>query len=213
MENLRKYHKNECVSFLKTNEEFGGFSNMASGYPIKIPTSSYSTFYTSEALYQAARFPDQPLLQKFIAKEVNPITAKRSIKEHITNTRSDWFDVRIPIMRWCLRAKLICNWNKFSRLLLRTQNLPIVEISYRDQYWGAKPDGDYLLGQNLLGRLLMEIKKDLIENNYVLEELSPLDIQNFKFFDSIPPTLILKDMSRMKDLELDKPPRPPRSIY
>ena len=45
------YLLEECVTFRKTREEYGGLSNMASGYPIYIGKKK---ILTSEALYQAA---------------------------------------------------------------------------------------------------------------------------------------------------------------
>ena len=191
MGNQRKYHKDECASFLRTNEKYGGFSNMAAGYLIKIPTSTPSNFYTSEALYQAARWPNEPSVQKLIARKRSPLDAKRSTREFIKDGRQDWPQVKVKIMKWCLRAKLICNWHSFGKLLRSTGNMPIVEISYRDPFWGAKPNGNYIIGQNALGRLLMEIRRDLVDNEDILKELKPPEINDFLFFDSKVSTLKL----------------------
>ncbi len=51
---LRTYNRDDCVVFCKTNEKFGGLSNMAPGFPLRINDVD---FRTSEALYQACRFP------------------------------------------------------------------------------------------------------------------------------------------------------------
>jgi hypothetical protein len=49
-------------------------------------------------------------------------------------------------------------------LLLATGDGPIVEQSRRDAFWGAKPlDDDTLVGQNVLGRLLTELRDALRE--------------------------------------------------
>jgi type I restriction enzyme S subunit len=62
-------------------------------------------------------------------------------------------------MRWCLRSKLQNNWEKFGRVLERTGERPIVEESTKDAFWGARPNEDGLLvGMNVLGRLLMELR-------------------------------------------------------
>src|SRR2546421_6292673 len=95
----RTYHKNECAVFLKTKEQFGGLSNMAGGYPlfingIRIPTS--------EALYQACRFPHKPEIQKLILGQASPMTAKMVSKPHRKDSRTDWDEVRVEIMHWCL---------------------------------------------------------------------------------------------------------------
>jgi len=65
-------------------------------------------------------------------------------------------------MRWCIRVKLVQNWRRFSSLLLATGNRPIVEKSWKDSFWGAKPLEDgRLVGRNVLGRLLMELREEL----------------------------------------------------
>jgi len=40
-------------------------------------------------------------------------------------------------MRWVLRLKLTQHPQTFGRLLLNTQNFPIVEQSRTDPFWGA----------------------------------------------------------------------------
>ena len=65
-------------------------------------------------------------------------------------------------MRWSLQVKLAQNWDKFSEALLETGDMPIVEHSRRDDFWGAKPiDSETLIGTNALGRLLMELRERL----------------------------------------------------
>ena len=65
-------------------------------------------------------------------------------------------------MRWSLRVKLAQNQTTFGQLLLATGNKPIVEESAKDQFWGAKvQNGDALMGVNVLGRLLMELREQL----------------------------------------------------
>lgn len=54
--------------------------------------------------------------------------------------------------------------------------MPIVEESYRDQFWGAKPiDGETLVGMNILGRLLVELRERLRnpEAYRLLKAISP----------------------------------------
>ena len=50
----RTYRYDEVCAFRKTKEAFGALSNMASGFPIRI---NGTFILTSEALYQACRFP------------------------------------------------------------------------------------------------------------------------------------------------------------
>lgn len=159
---VRTYTRAESVVFLKTNEFFGGLSNMAGGYPIRV---NGIRILTSEALYQACRFPHLPDVQRMIIGENSPMTAKMRSKPYRKDSRRDWDHVRVRVMRWCLRMKLACNWNAFSDLLLRTGDRPIVEESRKDDFWGAKVsyDGSSLVGMNVLGRLLMELREQIKE--------------------------------------------------
>ncbi|MCK6529694.1 NADAR family protein [Myxococcota bacterium] len=158
----RTYTIAECITFRKTNEKFGGLSNMSAGFPLVVCGIPIST---SEALYQACRFPHLPSVQEMILREASPMTAKMRSKPHRSNSRQDWDRVKVRVMRWCLRVKLTQNWSKFSDLLLATGERPIVEFSMKDPYWGASPvkgqDG-ILVGANVLGRLLMELRVKLM---------------------------------------------------
>ncbi len=155
----RIYNRSESVVFFKTKEQFGGLSNMAGGYPLKV---NGVRIPTSEALYQACRFPHRPDIQREIIAQQSPMAAKMKSKRYRHDSRSDWEKVRVDIMRWCLRVKLVQNWEKFSALLLETRNLPIVELSRKDDFWGAKlVDDQTLVGRNVLGRLLMELREEV----------------------------------------------------
>lgn len=156
----RTYIRKESVVFLKTNEPFGGLSNMAGGYPIHV---NGLRILTSEALYQVCRFPHLPDVQKMIIGQISPMTAKMRSKPYRKDSRPDWDQVRVRIMRWSLRMKLANNWNTFSALLLRTGERPIVEESRKDDFWGAKvvDNGETLVGMNVLGRLLMELREQV----------------------------------------------------
>src|SRR5207253_7628735 len=92
----------------------------------------------------------------------SPMTAKMLSKPYRGQSRPDWLSVRVKIMRWCLRLKLAQNWQTFGELLYASNDSPIVEDSRKDDFWGAKADEDgNLVGQNILGRLLMELRDHL----------------------------------------------------
>lgn len=155
----RTYRREECAVFRKTTERFGGLSNMAAGFPLEV---SGLRIRTSEALYQACRFPHRPELQRIVLAEASPMTAKMRTKPHRKDTRPDWDDVRITIMRWALRVKLAQHLEGFGQLLLATGDGAIVEESRRDEFWGARPRPDgTLVGANVMGRLLRELRDEL----------------------------------------------------
>lgn len=159
LQESKTYQRDECAVFLKTKEQLGGLSNMAGGYPlvvngIRIPTA--------EALYQACRFPHKADIQKLIIGQASPMTAKMVGKPYQKDSRPDWDEARVQIMHWCLRVKLAQHWDAFANLLLSTGQRLIVEESYRDQFWGAKPaKPEKLIGTNILGQLLMELREEL----------------------------------------------------
>lgn len=177
----RTYNRRQCITFRKTAERFGGLSNMAGGYLLNVNSVK---ILTSEALYQACRFPHLPEVQRLIIAERSPMTAKMKSKPYRDNSRPDWDVVRTKIMRWCLQVKLVQNWDKFSKLLLETGDLPIVEDSRKDDFWGAKPeDKEILTGANVLGRLLMQVREQ-IKSGEITSEIvvKPLPIQDFLLY-------------------------------
>lgn len=183
--NLRTYHRAEVVVVYKTRESFGGLSNMAAGFPLQV---NGVRILTSEALYQACRFPHLPDVQRAIIGQHSPMTAKMKSKPYRNESRSDWDQVRFKVMRWCLRVKLAQHYESFGQLLLATQDRPIVEQSRKDDYWGAKAYGatdETLVGQNVLGRLLMELREQLkSDSEGVLKSVPPLAIPNFALLGS-----------------------------
>lgn len=174
---LRCWDRHRSVVFLKTREEFGGLSNMAAGYPLRV---NGLEIRTAEALYQACRFPHLPEVQLLIISQKSPMTAKMKSKPHRADSRPDWEHQRVTIMRWSLRMKLVQNWSRFRELLLSTGSRPIVEESRRDSFWGAKPDGARsLVGANVLGRLLMELRDEVATAPESLFEIHPPAIPRF----------------------------------
>lgn len=178
---LRVYRSSESAVFRKTKDRYGGLSNMAAGFPLVI---NGVRIRTSEALYQAFRFPDFPEIQELILREASPMTAKMQSKTHIGKTRPDWEEVKVQVMRWCLRVKLCQNWEKFTDALTETGEMPIVEFSTIDSFWGAAPtpDGAHLVGINVLGRLLMELRSLLNgPNPAALRTVPPPSIEGTLF--------------------------------
>lgn len=201
IDQTRTYRREESIVVLKTDEPFGGLSNMAGGFPLRV---NGLHIRTSEALYQACRFPHLPDVQKLIIEQKSPMTAKMKSKPHRKNSRPDWDRVRVKIMRWCLRVKLAQNWTTFSKLLQETGDRPIVEESRKDAFWGAKPvDADTLVGMNVLGRLLMELRAAIVNvGRESLLQVDSLDIPEFLLAGNPIETVITRDAAMV-------PIRPP----
>jgi len=156
-DNHRIYEPLQSCVFRKTKEAFGGLANMAAGYPLVINGTKILTY---EALYQACRYPHLPEVQSIIIDQKSPMTAKMKSQFYYSQSRTDWENIKIAVMRWSLRVKLAQNFMTFGLLLESTNNKPIVESSKRDNFWGAiKSNDGNLRGLNILGRLLMELRE------------------------------------------------------
>lgn len=172
------YERDASATFRKVAESFGGYSNMAGGWPLRV---SGIDVRTSEALYQACRFPRHVEIQRLVIEQKSPMSAKMVTKPHRDKTRSDWDHVRVPIMRWCLMIKLVQHWERFGALLRASEDKPIVEDSHKDAFWGAKPvSATTLQGQNVLGRLLEEMR--VFANGARLVTVEPLELVDFSLY-------------------------------
>ena len=94
------------------------------------------------------------ILLHFRAVRSGPFKFAESQKRHRI---ANWDDVKVGIMRDILRAK-VQQHEYVMRKLLATGTRELVEDSWRDDFWGWGPDG---LGQNMLGKLWMEIRAEL----------------------------------------------------
>lgn len=176
---IRKYKKDECITFKSTKAHFGALSNMASGFPVKVNGIMVRNV---ELLYQALRFPDYPEVQKELIQFASPISAKRFGRKHINKTRPDWNRYRFQIMKLCIEIKLYQNYDNFSKMLLATKDMPIVEYTDKDKVWGAVEEGEYYVGTNALGRLLMELREKVRTEDF---KVSIPEIDNLKFLNQL----------------------------
>jgi len=158
-QSISVYDLADVCSFSKVKEPFGGFSNMSNEFKVRV---NGILIHNTEALYQACRFPRQAAVQKEILDQRSGMAAKMKSKHYRPqHSRGDWDEIRIDVMRWCLRVKLGQNVFGLGRLFDSTGDRPIAEQSHRDAFWGAVPDRNGTLkGQNVLGKLLMELRTE-----------------------------------------------------
>lgn len=146
----------------KVGEEWGGPSNMSNEFPLAVGEVQVGS---TEALYQAMRFPHRPDWQREILDAPHAMQAKMKSKKGgrwKDGSRPDWEAVQEDVMRWVLRVKLARHPREFGRLLRATKDRPVVERSRKDRYWGAVLEADGVLrGENRLGRLLTELRGEL----------------------------------------------------
>lgn len=172
-----KLKANECVYFYKTKEKYGELSNMCSGFPLSV---NGLKILTSEALYQSLKYPNNPEIQLNIIKQKSPMAAKMVQKPCKEFIRSDWDEVKVKVMHYCLQLKLFQNYDKFKIILESTKNMPIVEKSKKDAFWGAIENNGYFEGNNILGKLLVKLRDEYIHDKKIMYSVLPLQIKDFK---------------------------------
>jgi N-glycosidase YbiA len=150
------YPENDSAIFYRTRDRYGELSNMHGDFPILYRDREWKS---SEALYQALRFPDREDIHEEINAQTNAFMAKRKAYEFIKLTRDDWHDVKVETMEMVLRLKYNQHPVRVGSVLDLTLGSEIVEKSKNDSFWGAIPDGNgNLVGENVLGMLWMVIR-------------------------------------------------------
>ena len=158
---MRVYPRDEACGFRFTRAPWGELSNF---WPLPAPiTAGPWIFPTAEHLCQAAKFPARPDLQARIAAAATAKAAKALGRA--PGIDPCWDTRRVDVMRWVLRRKREANPDHIDAMLARTGERPIIEVSTRDPWWGARPVGDRYEGRNALGRLWMELRRQLREDD------------------------------------------------
>lgn len=114
-------------------------------------------FDTSEAAYHWEKFPNKPSVRYEIFNAMSAHEAFKVAERYKAVRRPDWDNIKVKVMRDILRAKAEQH-EYVRRKLLATGDRELVEDSWRDDVWGWGPNRD---GQNLLGKLWMEIRIEL----------------------------------------------------
>lgn len=116
------------------------------------------SFDTSEHAYHFERFIGAENCHRVaIISALSAHEAFRYAQANKRFQRPDWDSVKVSIMGDILRAK--ANQHEYvRRKLLETGDRELIEDSWRDNFWGWGPNHD---GQNMLGKLWMEIRAEL----------------------------------------------------
>lgn len=114
-----------------------------------------------EHAYQAAKFLDAKIRERFRLPGMEPGQAKNYAKylENQGKVRPDWKQVNLEIMRGLLVQKF--TYSILRRKLIATFGAELVEGNWwHDNFFGncLCDECQSILGQNHLGRLLMEIR-------------------------------------------------------
>ena len=155
----RSYDAGKACVFRNTSGQWGILSNVA-----RLPTpvsAADRAFATSEHLYQAARFRHAPEVQTRIAAARSAAAAARIGRDEASEPGADWNRRRVDAMRWAIRMKREAHPGLVDAALESTGDRPIVDSSNDNPFWGARQEGDRLVGENTLGRLWMELRQQL----------------------------------------------------
>jgi ribA/ribD-fused uncharacterized protein len=142
------------IRFYRVNESYGCFSNF-SPHPIVLDDI---TWPTSEHYFQAQKFLDRDY-QHQIAGVQSPMIAARMGRSRSKPIRTDWEEAKDNVMRKAVHAKVMQHQD-VRETLLSTGDAVIIEATTNDNYWGEGSDGS---GKNMLGKILMEVRTELIE--------------------------------------------------
>lgn len=155
---------------------------------------------TVEHAFQAAKCLRTDEYDKIHAAKT-PGEAKRLGRK--VSLRPDWDEARNDVMRECLLMKFLTNPELLEKLCATKDALLIEGNTWNDRYWGQVRDAQgQWNGQNMLGKLLMEIRDNYLAGNYcwvavdAFEEKKPRILKVFKNLDDAK-SFIAKQTARM----------------
>lgn len=149
------------ITFTKISLPFGWLSCM-SPHPIEFNDKTYKT---CEALFQSLRFSREDI-QEVIRAEKSPMTAKDRMKEnsqHMSIKKHSKEDVEN--MRLVVSLKLL-QYPNLVKELKKTGDTTIIEdVTARGDiggnlFWGAMLVNNEWIGENTLGKIWMDIRKN-----------------------------------------------------
>lgn len=147
------------MKFYRVKGEYGCFSNFAP-YPIKLKGKVWPT---SEHYFQAQKFAGTEHEEEIrLAK--SPMVAARMGRSRKRQLRPDWEGVKDDVMREAVLAKFTQH-TEIQEVLLSTGDALLVEHTKNDNYWGDGGDGR---GNNMLGKILMQVREKLREEGHGL---------------------------------------------
>ena len=146
--------------------EYAFLSNF---YPARLMYQGL-TYYNAEAAYQAQKCATPADRDPFTALYGDE--AKHLGRKVVL--RSDWDRIKLPVMEEIVRAKFLQNPHLAARLL-RTGTAELLEGNpWHDTFWGV--DSKTGEGENHLGRILMDLRRELAENGIPEAPAAPQEV-------------------------------------
>ncbi len=143
------------IFFYSVRDEYGCLSNFAP-YPIELGGKVWPT---SEHYFQAHKFAGTEH-EEAIRRTPSPMIAARMGRSRQRPLRADWEQVKDQIMYEAVRAKFAQHAD-IRQILLNTGDAELVEHTANDRYWADGGDGT---GENVLGRILMRVRAELMND-------------------------------------------------
>lgn len=134
---------------------FGDHRFLSNFFPARVSFEGI-TYPTVEHAYQAAKTMDT-VIREGIAQLHSPAAAKKIGR--LLVLRPDWEQIKIGIMRSLVKQKFAADRGLANQLLATLPHELVEGNKWRDTFWGVCNG----VGENWLGRLLMERREVLVE--------------------------------------------------
>jgi len=154
MKNRNEIMSTFCYSDESTIFGFVGEYLFLSNFYFSPLTYKGRKFSCSESAFMSEKTLDES--EKDLISGMNASDAKKFGRK--VKLRSDWESVKFEIMKSIVTEKFKQNPTLLKKLK-ETGDKDLFEANYwNDRIWGCDPDGN---GQNKLGKILIEVRKDL----------------------------------------------------
>lgn len=151
------------IEFTKVDLPYGWLGNMYAS-PIEYNGKKW---LTSEALFQALRFEDEEI-RELIRLEKSPMGAKMKAKGNKDRMVIEPMSEKdLENMKMVVRLKFDQNEVLKSKLKVSGEHIIVENIGNRNGerhlFWGMKKVNGEWIGNNRMGKISMEIRKEFIE--------------------------------------------------
>lgn len=165
------------IRFYEPEDEYGFLSNFYAS-PVTIEST---TFATVEHFYQSRKFKSREYVERLdeiyelVKNAATPAECFRLAREHDKSKRSDW-DSRKKLEMF---RGLLFKFKQHGDLrekLIATGEMPLIENSPVDTFWGCGSDGT---GKNYLGLMLANVRSACRDHD--LDSVINLDEISWRF--------------------------------
>ena len=157
---INRYPADRCALVKKAEEEWGILGNFGRASVVVNGVE----FSNTEKLFQCMKFAHMPVIQEIYAQNNMGIKMKAKKKEYEQYVREDWPRIFLDVLKFVLVTKYEQS-EAFRVELERSKGFYIVEdetgrpgCKKSADAYGTIRVGDEMVGPNLLGQFLMELR-------------------------------------------------------